>query len=190
MTGDLSSVRIQEAGRTFLRLHFGQAPPEPWDDFIVFRPASYSKQKACFVLDHGNDIVYASGYNGDGRLATGDKENIENGFKKIDALSGQQIVEIQVGFDHILALKANGQILSWGSNEFGQLGDDKKCRWNYLVHPQLVKFGDNDVKIVSIAAGNSRSFAVSREGIVYEWGFESYSPTRIHTEAIGPVTRI
>lgn len=40
----------------------------------------------------------------------------------LESLSLARIVQVSCGFDHTAALRSNGAVLTWGSNEFGQLG--------------------------------------------------------------------
>ena len=40
----------------------------------------------------------------------------------LESLSMSRIVQVSCGLDHTAALRSNGAVLSWGSNEFGQLG--------------------------------------------------------------------
>lgn len=40
----------------------------------------------------------------------------------LESLSMSRIVQVSCGLDHTAALRSNGAVLTWGSNEFGQLG--------------------------------------------------------------------
>lgn len=78
------------------------------------------------------------------------------------SLSG--IVDIAVGSDHILALRSDGTVLSWGSNYSGQLGDGtKRDRWQ----PSRITALSN---IQKIAAGPESSAAIDTDGTLWVWG--------------------
>lgn len=113
----------------------------------------------------------------------------------------QNIVAIAVGTDHMsasapgkthaLALTKEGKVFSWGYNPYGQLGNGTN---NDSAFPVEVIFGTQPGNgnnpaptpmtgipgiypqgtIVSIAAGESHSLALTQLGDVYAWGFNNY----------------
>jgi alpha-tubulin suppressor-like RCC1 family protein len=72
--------------------------------------------------------------------------------------------QVAGGQYHTLALKADGTVWSWGSNQFGQLGDGTTRQ---RTTPQQVP-GLTD--IIAVAAGQSHSVAVRADGTVWTWG--------------------
>ena len=73
-------------------------------------------------------------------------------------------VAVQAGFDHALVLLADGSVMSWGDNEFGQLGFSTS---EDTGTPGVV-VGLRDV--VQLAAGATSSYAVDASGRVWAWG--------------------
>ncbi|HEV3469272.1 MAG TPA: S8 family serine peptidase, partial [Pyrinomonadaceae bacterium] len=72
------------------------------------------------------------------------------------------------GLGHALALKADGTVWAWGSNQAGQLGMGKPERELFgLMEPRQVP-GLTSVKAVS--AGPSQSIALKTDGTVWTWG--------------------
>jgi alpha-tubulin suppressor-like RCC1 family protein len=75
------------------------------------------------------------------------------------------VVAIAAQYDHALALTDEGQVITWGSNGFGE---------------SKVPAGD----IVAIAAGAYHSMALRSDGTVIAWGHNDYLqsdvPLRIH----------
>jgi alpha-tubulin suppressor-like RCC1 family protein len=65
-----------------------------------------------------NNEVYAWGTNKSKQLGTSDsvKSNIP---RRITSLEGMTVIKITSGRKHCLALTREGQVFSWGSNEFG-----------------------------------------------------------------------
>jgi alpha-tubulin suppressor-like RCC1 family protein len=47
--------------------------------------------------------------------------------------SGSGITQLSAGWGHMLALKSNGTVLAWGSNQVGQLGNGTRHTVPYLV---------------------------------------------------------
>lgn len=65
---------------------------------------------------------------------------------------------------HLLAIKENGTVWSWGGNTYGQLGDETKANKS---SPVQVK-GLTD--IISVKGGQSFSLALKSDGTVWAWG--------------------
>ena len=107
--------------------------------------------------------LWAWGSNGSGRLGDGTTSQ-RNSPVQVTSLSG--IVAIAAGYKHSLAVKSDGTVWAWGSNTNGQLGDGTTTARSAPVQiPTLAGVG-----IVSLAAGDSHSLAVSSTGNVYAWG--------------------
>ncbi|KAL0491717.1 ultraviolet-B receptor UVR8 [Acrasis kona] len=83
---------------------------------------------------------------------------------KVDALTRVKLVA--AGSNHTIALRANGQLFSFGRNDYGQLGH------NDVEH----KYSAEEIKtlknknIVDIKAGGEYSLALSDDGSLYVWG--------------------
>jgi hypothetical protein len=74
------------------------------------------------------------------------------------------VTETAGGLDHSLALKSDGSIWAWGSNEYGQLAVAVKSP---VLTPQAVSGLSGARKI---AAGAYHSIAISSDGIAFVWG--------------------
>lgn len=68
------------------------------------------------------------------------------------------------GSGHIVALKSDGTVWTWGGNGSGQLGDGST---NDRVAPMQVT---GLTSVVAVAAGSSHSAAVKSDGTVWTWG--------------------
>jgi len=89
----------------------------------------------------------------------------------------QDIVTIDAGWTHSLALDSNGMVWAWGDNYHGQLGDSSTEPHST---PVKVLSGDQDPNdpnaplkyIQSISAGRSgeHSLALDANGCVWAWG--------------------
>ncbi|XP_047632136.1 secretion-regulating guanine nucleotide exchange factor isoform X3 [Phacochoerus africanus] len=115
------------------------------------------------VTDQGN--LFVCGLNKDGQLGLGHTEDVLY-FTLCKSLLGCPIQQVACGWDFTIILTKNGQVLSCGSNSFGQLGvphGPRRC-----VVPQSIEVQRE--KVVSIAAGLRHALAATASGLVFQWG--------------------
>jgi alpha-tubulin suppressor-like RCC1 family protein len=113
--------------------------------------------------------VWSWGNNSHGQLGIGDFEITQKDTPQ-SVLLLTDIVAIDAGYAHSLALQNNGNVWSWGSNTNGQLGNGKEGRETSENKPYLIQTLDN---CVAIAAGYAHSVALKKDGTVWTWGFNS-----------------
>ncbi|CAP80715.1 Pc12g10880 [Penicillium rubens Wisconsin 54-1255] len=82
-----------------------------------------SKLHTAIITDDPEANLFMCGFGPGGRLGTGD-ESTRFTFVCIETggLEGKKVVSAALGQDHSLAITEQGEIFSWGSNKFGQLG--------------------------------------------------------------------
>lgn len=80
----------------------------------------------------------------------------------------ENIAQISSGYNHSIALGADGSIYTWGANDKGQLGNGTNDNSNIAIKVD----GIND--IVKVRAYKNISIAITKDGDVYIWG-EGYS---------------
>ncbi len=121
------------------------------------------------VRDDGAVVTWGS--NRDGQLGYDAEEDCGSGGTSpcrrvpTEVPSIQDAIAVGPGFDHSLVLLEDGRVVSFGSNEYGQLGyttPEPTSNTPALV-PDLAS-------IVQVAAGSDVSFALTSEGQVYAWG--------------------
>ena len=110
----------------------------------------------------GDGTVWSFGDNFHGQLGDGTTASLRETPVPVVGVSGA--TAIAAGESHALALKADGTVVAWGFNAFGQLGDGTSSSRNT---PAAVSGLSN---IVAIAAGTRHSLALSATGMVYAWG--------------------
>ena len=99
---------------------------------------------------------------------------------KVKLPKGTRVTAVAAGDDHSLALTSTGQVLAWGGNSYGQLGDgtftgpgtcdgEGACS----TRPIMVKL-PKGTKVTEVAAGFGDSVAVTSTGQVLAWGANSY----------------
>jgi alpha-tubulin suppressor-like RCC1 family protein len=74
------------------------------------------------------------------------------------------IVFINAGFYHSLAIRANGTVVAWGFNYYGQLGNGTNIE-SLMPVPVM-----NLTNVVDVAAGDQHSIAVKADGTLWAWG--------------------
>jgi len=74
---------------------------------------------------------------------------------------------VSYGVDHALALRSDGTVVAWGSDQFGKLGTGRPL---FSVSPEMVP-GLNGVR--AVAAGTYHSLAIARDNTVWTWGSNS-----------------
>ena len=114
--------------------------------------------------------MWSWGLNSNGQLGTGNsissnvpvqvKANTESGYL-------ENIKEISTGTNMSMALDENGNVYTWGLNDYGQLGLGNKTNTKI---PTIVPGIFN---ITKIEGGNKSSYAITDEGEVYAWGYNS-----------------
>lgn len=90
---------------------------------IKFQDVAMSKLHTAILTNDPMSNLFLCGYGPGGRLGTGDESTRFN-FTCIETggLASKKIISVALGQDHTLAITERGEIFSWGSNKFGQLG--------------------------------------------------------------------
>jgi len=96
---------------------------------------------------------------------------IEN---KINLETNENIIQIACGQSHSILVTSLGNVYSWGSNAFGELGLPNKSVIDKLFTPTKIKF-PNGIKIVKVVCGANINIALSSTGSLFGWGNNSDS---------------
>ena len=100
----------------------------------------------------------------------------------VKALEDHVVVDIAGGEHHSLACTEDGQLLTWGRIDGHQVGQaidvfneentifDEKAKPRILLVPEPIKALKD---VVKVAAGTDHSFAITKDGKVYSWGFSA-----------------
>ena len=132
--------------------------------------------------------VYAFGWNYFGQLGdntTTDKitpihvlKGAYSGTTYLGDNTNNPIISIMAGNDHNIVISADGSVYGFGSNSYGQMGDNTTTDRNTPI--QVLKgvysgtayLGDNSNNpIISVAVGRSHSIALVADGSVYAFGW-------------------
>jgi alpha-tubulin suppressor-like RCC1 family protein len=113
--------------------------------------------------------VLAWGYNLYGQLGNG-SNTFSSTPVQVSLPSGTTVTAIAGGWNHSLALTSTGQVLAWGLNQYGQLGNGTVTDSNTPVQVSL----PSGTTAVAIAAGEGHSVVVTSTGQVLAWGSNQY----------------
>eukprot|EP01132_Coremiostelium_polycephalum_P009133 gene9133-11190_t len=99
---------------------------------------------------------------------------------KVDSLT--DIMVISLGFYHSAAVKSNGELLTWGCGEDGQLGHGDTQN---QIFPKVVQ-ALSRFHITQVQCGEKHTICLTKNGKVYTWGTSEYGQlglgdTNIHS---------
>jgi len=119
----------------------------------------------------GQALAWGDGYYGallgNGSSSSGSRIPVE--VTNSGVLSGKTVVTVSAGEDHSLALCSDGTLATWGSNGYGQLGDNSTATRNVPVgvYQSATLVGKT---VVGVSAGSYFSIAQFADGTLASWG--------------------
>ena len=113
------------------------------------------------LLENGS--VWASGFNGNGQLGTGNTFD-RTAFTRMVTDPSDIFIDIAAGSNHSLALKNDGTVWATGNNGSGQLGIGSNDSQTTLI----AMTESNNNNITALAAGENHSLVLKNDGTV--WG--------------------
>ena len=118
----------------------------------------------------------AWGYNGYGHLGNNSTtlSKIPVLVDQSGVLAGKTIAGIAAGSSHNLVLCSDGSLVAWGSNNYGQLGNNSTTlsKVPVLVERAGVLAGRN---VIAISAGASHNVVLCADGTLAAWGLNTYA---------------
>ena len=90
---------------------------------LTIQDVIMSKLHTAVLTNDPESNLYMSGFGPGGRLGTGDETTRFN-FVCIETggLAGKKVINVALGQDHTIAISDKGEVFTWGSNKYGQLG--------------------------------------------------------------------
>jgi ubiquitin-protein ligase E3 A len=120
--------------------------------------------------------ILVAGNNEDGQLAAESKDSRITHPRHVSALESQAIVSVAAGDSHTACVNSNGQVITFGSNEFGQLGHkcshaSEECHDGEVYRrPPRVMSGLGKVRAVQVTCGDDFTVVLGSAGEVYSVG--------------------
>lgn len=142
---------------------------------ITIQDVQMAKFHSAILTNDPISNLYICGHGLGGRLGAGD-EKTRSKFICIETYCSEhrKIVAVALGQDHTMAVSDKGELFTWGSNEFGQLGfgfpkEDAKKEELIQLSPRQI-FGSLKKEIVvGVAASRIHSIAHTKTS-VFTWG--------------------
>ncbi len=133
---------------------------------IINDSVSFNSVKAGedFVVAIGNDgTVWAWGNNGNGQLGLGEIDKVDQ-ITRLNRNQIKDVVQIDAGNKHTIALDSLGAVYVWGDNSNGQLGLDSTTVTSQLT-PKTIRPVTS--RVISVSAGGNYSAIVDTNGNAY-----------------------
>lgn len=134
------------------------------------KPVAVAAGASHTVVLCSDGTVVAWGRNDSGQLGNGSLAHSSTPVAVAGkALDGASLVAVSAGDSFTVALRSDGQVVAWGDNTTGALGNGSNAR---STKPVLVSRKKELAKrsVVSVAAGGSHVLAICSDGAVVAWG--------------------
>jgi alpha-tubulin suppressor-like RCC1 family protein len=171
---DSASFALSSNGKVYAtgENYYGELGLGDKTDRNVFAEITDLRDKNITAISAGNmhttalskdGRVYAAGYNSNGELGLGDKNNRDT-FTEITDLRDKNITAISNSF----ALSSDGKVYAAGDNYYGELGlGDENDRDVWTLVPSL------SGKNIGAVVARLHSIALSKDGRIYTTGYNS-----------------
>ncbi|ORY44469.1 RCC1/BLIP-II protein [Rhizoclosmatium globosum] len=161
--------------RVELTPHLHLKPPVSYDTLSEHKPnilmMSLSKYHSTILTD---THLYTFGFGVGGRLGLNHEETTLSP-SVVHALSDYFVSFVATGPDHTVAVTGSGEVFTWGSNKWGQLGYETFGSnieaASVLVPTEVTHSSLKKVKIVGAAATKYHTVVFSNNGLIFTWGW-------------------
>lgn len=134
-------------------------------DRWVFAEVSVGEQHTVALANDGT--VWAWGDNSVGQLGDGSTSNSLVPAPVI-GLEGLEVVQVDAGYSHSVALTTDGRVFTWGYGFFGQLGNGQSTGSQLPIEVPASVFGNAPIRTVD--AGPYTTTAITTDGTAFAWG--------------------
>lgn len=167
---------------------FGLEPvtePQPVSGLTGVKEVTSGGLESYAILEDGS--LWGWGGNSNGELGDGTQEEKTRPIR-LPIPGDVAITQVSASSSHALAVDAEGQARSAGSNDDQQLGEGGGA-WNRVDGPW-------EEDVVEVSAGDSHSLALTADGQVWSWGDSSWDMLGRETDSLderrmpGPVENL
>ncbi|XP_011257668.1 probable E3 ubiquitin-protein ligase HERC4 isoform X1 [Camponotus floridanus] len=141
----------------------------PGLDAFVFKKIACGSCHTLAVNEWGQ--LFSWGCNMKGQLGLNSVDCTERTPRMVKALGTSVIVQIACGIEHSIALTNDGELYSWGSNREGQLGIGSHTVTE-IKPKRIITLAA--VPIAFIACGGYHTVVISKSGVVFAWGRNTF----------------
>ncbi|KAK6351272.1 hypothetical protein TWF718_004437 [Orbilia javanica] len=141
------------------------------DSLITFAPTyvrdfQLAKFHSAMITTATSNNLYVCGHGQGGRLGLG-HESTEFTFKRVEL--PRRVRTVALGQDHTIAVLENGDVFTWGTGRYGQLGYpgniDKNDKEEYQLVPRQVFTNLRREKVIGAAASKHHSVVHTADSI-------------------------
>jgi len=86
-----------------------------------------------------------------------------------DGVADTDWKQVDIGFKFMMAIKEDGTLWGWGSNDFGKIGIGSTA---YTVSPQEIVIGTE--RFSKVATKNNSAYVLTQTGKIYATGYNAY----------------
>jgi alpha-tubulin suppressor-like RCC1 family protein len=114
--------------------------------------------------------LLAWGDDSDGELGNGTRNTVFPSPILVHLPAGTTVTQVRGGCLHTVALTSDGQVLTWGNNDFGQLGDGTTTTRTLPVQVTLPP----GMTVRAVRAGCFYTMALTSTGQIFAWGRNTF----------------
>ncbi|GAB6043855.1 RCC1 domain-containing protein [Endothiovibrio diazotrophicus] len=146
----------------------------------------------------GDATVWSWGSSSSGQLGNGTAGSGTTATTPVQVYGLSDVVAVSAGSAFSIALKSDGTVWAWGSNNYGQIGDSTTTDKSVPIQVEGLS------NVTAIDAGGSFALALKGDGTVWAWGSDhdgqlgdgydthrySYSSTPIQVTGLSAIKKI
>ncbi|MCL2095275.1 MAG: hypothetical protein FWH10_00050 [Oscillospiraceae bacterium] len=87
------------------------------------------------------------------------------------------VIQVSARNTHTAAIKSDGSLWVWGDNEYGQIGDGTRTKYDYSLGTIIIAENNNRLSpvkimdgVIQVAVGDTRTMAITSDGSLWAWG--------------------
>jgi len=111
--------------------------------------------------------VYSWGDNKSSQVGNGDSITVLSPFL-VSRFITTKVTRVACGSYHTLAVTENGEVYSWGFNNYGQIGCGSTASQG---SPRKISFPVKENRMIDVSCCQNSSFALSCVGSLFSWGY-------------------
>ena len=176
--GGLSAINTNQQSQAFFRGY--PTAVAAWDPIYVKTPIQYDSTTSWIALgtQHTQSVIHAIKSNGS-MWTWGSNMNGQTGLGYTNPsnvsvptqLGSSSWTAVSTGVSHTLAIRTDGALFHWGSNNYGQAGQSSTAQFNYS---SPIAIGTSSWSVLGIQ-GYSTAAAIRTDGALFTWGYNGIS---------------